>query len=560
VRSWRTWAGSARPPSLRSPCAARAETPKEVRLTAEEKYRLLLEVSEAANSQREIAAVLEAVAQGLEPSISVDAVGVATVQDQHLAPHAVYIRGVERRQGDSFADVLARWRHGDGDDRDGEEPEVAFTSVPLAGSGTEHVGRTGKAWVCEDLASGTRFPEDSRLLAIGVRSYVRVPLRVRERLIGSMAFSRITPGPFSPQEVDLFEALARPISAAVANALAFEKISRLTRQLQAENLALREEIDERSMFEEIVGVSKVLRETLALVDKVAPTDTTVLLTGETGTGKELVARAIHRHSRRAHRALVAVNCAALPVSLIASELFGHEKGAFTGALQRRVGRFELAAGGSIFLDEIGELPLDVQASLLRVLQEGTFERVGGSQTITTDARVIAATNRDLSQGDGFRNDLFYRLNVFPIALPPLRQRREDIPILVEYFAARYAARLGKRFRSLEKSSMDAMLAYAWPGNVRELQNVIERAAILSEGDVLRVDEPLLATAGAAPAPASVPLPASLREQERQRIEDALARSAGRVAGAAGAAALLGVPPSTLESRIKSLGIDKHRFR
>jgi formate hydrogenlyase transcriptional activator len=534
-------------------------------LSAEERYRLLLEVSEAANSQIEMAAVLESVVHGLEPEIVVDGVGVTTVDDDSLVPHAVYIRGVERRAGDSFQDIVGRWLSMRYEDPADIPPKPS--RMPFAGSGTEHVGRTGRAWVCEDLSRGTRFPEDARLFAVGIRSYVRVPLTVRDRLIGSISFSRGNPGPFPPQEVDVFEALARPIAAAVANALAFEEISRLTRQLQAENLALRQEIDERSMFEEIVGVSKALRDTLALVDKVAPTDTTVLLTGETGTGKELVARAIHRHSPRAHRALVAVNCAALPSSLIGSELFGHEKGAFTGALQRRIGRFELAAGGSIFLDEIGELPPEVQASLLRVLQEGTFERVGGSQPIRTDARVIAATNRDLSHSPTFRTDLFYRLNVFPIELPPLRQRKEDIPILVEYFSARYAARLGKRFEQIEKSSMDRILAYSWPGNVRELQNVIERAAILSEGDVLRVDEPLIGTAGSSPASSSSDLaetpsslPATLRGQEKQRIEEALAHAAGRVAGAAGAAARLGVPPSTLESRIKSLGIDKRRFR
>jgi formate hydrogenlyase transcriptional activator len=528
-------------------------------LTAEEKYRLLLEVSEAANSQIEIAAVLEAVVEGLEPAIHVDALAVTTVDGDHLVPHAVYIRGVERRQGDSFADIITRWMRLSG----GEMPPK-HGSLPLAGTGTEHVGRTGRAWICADLTQGSRFPEDSRLLAAGVRSYVRVPLRVRDRFVGSLAFSRGEPGPFTPQEVDVFEALARPVAAAVANARAFEEIARLTGQLQAENLALRQEIDERSMFEEIIGSSPALRETLARVDKVAATDTTVLITGETGTGKELVARAIHRRSPRAHRALVTVNCAALPPSLIASELFGHEKGAFTGALQRRAGRFELAAGGSIFLDEVGELPPEIQASLLRVLQEGTFERVGGSQTITTDARVIAATNRDLAAAvaeGSFRSDLFYRLNVFPIAMPALRQRREDIPILVEYFAARYAPRFGKRFQSIEKSSMDRILAYSWPGNVRELQNVIERAAILSEGDVLRVDEPLLASAeGPAPRAAGAPLPDSLRDAERRQIEEALAQSAGRVSGAKGAATRLGLPSTTLESRIKRLGIDKYRFR
>ena len=526
-------------------------------LTAEDKYRLLLEVSEAANSQLDMAAVLEAVAHALAPSIPVGGVSVTTVAGDSLVPHALYIQGVERRQGDTFADVVARWLHIPAD----QMGSHLKPPVPLAGSGTEHVGRTGRAYVCEDLTRENRFPEDSRLLAAGVHSYVRVPLQMRDRLVGSMSFTRGTAGPFLPHEVDVFEALARPIAAAVANALAFEEISRLSRQLQAENLALRQEIDERSMFEEIVGASKALRETLSRVDKVAATEATVLITGETGTGKELVARAIHRRSPRAHRALVAVNCAALPASLIASELFGHEKGAFTGALQRRLGRFELAAGGSIFLDEVGELPPEVQATLLRVLQEGTFERVGGEQPVATDARVIAATNRDLAAAVAagtFRSDLFYRLNVFPIEIPPLRQRREDVPILVEYFAARYAARLGKRFESIEKSSMDRLVAYSWPGNVRELQNVVERAAILSEGEVLRVDEPLISSVTVSPAP-GLPLPASLREQERQRIEEALKAAGGRVSGAGGAAALLGVPATTLESRIKRLGIDKRRF-
>ncbi|MET0154065.1 MAG: sigma 54-interacting transcriptional regulator [Candidatus Binatia bacterium] len=299
---------------------------------------------------------------------------------------------------------------------------------------------------------------------------------------------------------------------------------------------------------------------------------TVLITGETGTGKELIARAIHRRSHRSARALIKVNCAALPEALIASELFGHEKGAFTGALAQRLGRFELASGGSIFLDEIGDLPAELQVALLRVLQEGEFERVGSTHTIRTDARVIAATNRDLAAGVAagrFRQDLFYRLNVFPIAMPPLRSRKDDVPMLVEYFASRYAARLGKKLQTIDRGTMERLVGYAWPGNVRELQNVIERAAILAEDGVLRVEEGDLhhapprsaeerKTSHSHTAPASSV--GGLRDQEKQLIEAALAQCHGQISGARGAAAKLGLPPTTLESMIKRHGIDKHQFR
>jgi formate hydrogenlyase transcriptional activator len=317
------------------------------------------------------------------------------------------------------------------------------------------------------------------------------------------------------------------------------------------------------MFEEIVGSSDALRRVLSRVEKVARTDSTVLLCGETGTGKELVARAIHRLSPRSARALIKVNLAAVPEGLIASELFGHEKGAFTGALQRRIGRFELAAGGTIFLDEVGELPPEMQVALLRVLQEGEFERVGGSRPLHTDARVIAATNRDLGAAvaEGtFRQDLYYRLNVFPIEIPPLRERRSDVPILVEYFVARHAARLGKRIRRVEKKTMDLFLAYPWPGNVRELQNVIERAAILTEGDTLRVEENALGRAGEAHRQAGASLPTSLQSEEKKIIESVLAQTRGRVSGPSGAAVRLRIPSTTLESKIRKLRIDKHRFR
>ena len=330
-----------------------------------------------------------------------------------------------------------------------------------------------------------------------------------------------------------------------------------------ENVALREEIVRSSMFEEIVGSSDALRTVLAQIAKVAPTDSTVLIQGETGTGKELIARAIHNRSRRGSRAFIRVNCAAIPPSLLASELFGHEKGAFTGALQRRLGRFESADGGTIFLDEIGELPPEAQIALLRVLQERDFERVGGNQPIRVDVRVLAATNKDLTEAikDGdFRADLFYRLNVFPIRVPALRDRRGDIPLLVEYLVERYAQKAGKRIRSISKDTLDLFEAYHWPGNIRELQNVIERAVILSDRDVFRVDTSWLTPAPAKSAVPSGALAADLTQREKAIIEAALREAHGVIGGATGAAAKLGLPRQTLESKMRKLGIDRYRFK
>jgi formate hydrogenlyase transcriptional activator len=340
-----------------------------------------------------------------------------------------------------------------------------------------------------------------------------------------------------------------------------EDRKRAQERLEQENVALREEIDKTSMFEEIVGASSALKALLSRVSKVAGSDSTVLITGETGTGKELVARAIHKRSRRASRAFVAVNCAAIPRDLIASELFGHEKGAFTGAMQRRLGRFELAHGGTIFLDEIGELPMETQVALLRVLQEHEFERVGGSAAIRVDVRVIAATNRDLQaaiEAGSFRRDLFYRLNVFPIAVPPLRERADDIPLLVEYFIDRYARKAGKTIRRVNKRTLDRLQSYPWPGNVRELQNVIERSVIVCDTDEFTVDESWLS---AGPAVESrLALSSTVAAHEKATIEEALRASGGRVFGPSGAAARLGIARSTLESKIRALGINKNRFR
>jgi PAS domain S-box-containing protein len=345
---------------------------------------------------------------------------------------------------------------------------------------------------------------------------------------------------------------------------AFAEIKNLKDQLAKENIALREEIDKTSMFEEIVGNSPALKSLLSRVCKVAPNDSTVLITGETGTGKELVARAIHKRSHRSARAFVGVNCAAVPRDLIASELFGHEKGAFTGATQQRLGRFELAGGGTIFLDEVGELPAETQIALLRVLQEHEFERVGGTKSIQTDVRVIAATNRDLQAaiaGGTFRRDLFYRLNVFPIEVPPLRERREDIPVLVEYFIDRYARKAGKGIRGVNAKSLELLQSYPWPGNIRELQNVIERSVIVCDTETFSIDESWLSRQPLANEPKSrTELSRKLASQEKEMIEAALRESGGRVSGPSGAASKLGVPGSTLDSKIRSLKINKNRFK
>ena len=344
---------------------------------------------------------------------------------------------------------------------------------------------------------------------------------------------------------------------------AFEEIKELKDRLYHENVALREEMDRASMFDEIIGSSQVVRAVLSRVAKVAPMDSTVLVTGETGTGKELIARAIHKRSKRAGQAFVAFNCAGIPPSLTASELFGHEKGSFTGAQQRRLGRFELAEAGTIFLDEIGELPAETQIALLRVIQEREFERVGGSQPIPTDVRVIAATNRDLQDAVAagtFRLDLFYRLNVFPIEVPPLRERKEDVPMLLEYFIKRYAAKAGKKIQSIDKKTIELFKAYHWPGNIRELQNVIERSVIVCEGETFSLDPCWLSTAPVQPYGPTSTLAERLDDQERKIIESALVESKGRIAGRFGAATKLGIPSSTLESKIRTLGIKKNHFR
>jgi PAS domain S-box-containing protein len=427
-------------------------------------------------------------------------------------------------------------------------------------AGLDYHGLTREAWQDYDPHRLIHPDDHDRILtgAGQAKLLSDQPFEIEARLVNKNGESRWFLFRFNP----LLDGGGR-ISRWYVTSTDIEDRRRTEERLQNENVALREEIDKASMFEEIVGTSPALKSVLSRISKVAPSDSTVLITGETGTGKELVARAIHRRSSRALRPFVSVNCAAVPRDLIASELFGHEKGAFTGALQRRIGRFELAEGGTIFLDEVGELSAETQVALLRVLQEREFERVGGNQLIRANVRVIAATNRDLEVAIGagsFRRDLFYRLSVFPIESPPLRERKSDIPMLVEYFIDRYARKVGKRIRNVEKSTMQLLSAYSWPGNIRELQNVMERSVILCDGETISVDPSWLSLESTTAQQKSQPFGKKSAAQEKQTIEAALTNTGGRVSGPAGAAAALGLPASTLESKIRSLGINKFRFK
>jgi len=399
----------------------------------------------------------------------------------------------------------------------------------------------------------------------GVKSYLSMPISAEGKTVGAININSLQRHAFDDDELQLLDLVSQHIEMAINNAQQAEELRRalaeveqLKNRLQAENIYLQEELTRTHHCGEIIGQSSALQAVLRRVEQVAPTDATVLIQGETGTGKELIARAIHRRSRARERPLVKVNCAALPAGLIESELFGHERGAFTGALARKLGRFEVADGGTLFLDEIGELPLELQAKLLHVLQEGEFERVGGTQTIRVQVRVIAATNRDLAaavEGGSFRADLFYRLNVFPLVLPPLRERKEDIPLLVQCFLDRSAKKLGKPLQRLSDESMARALRYAWPGNVRELQNVIERAAILAQGPVVEIEEALEQRLPAADPP---PPASTLQEVERAHIMRVLAETHGIIEGPRGAARILGLHPNTLRSRLQKLGIKPPR--
>jgi formate hydrogenlyase transcriptional activator len=422
---------------------------------------------------------------------------------------------------------------------------------------------TAAGWVLDhrqsrlrrDIEVEPRVPADEIMVAGGVRAYVCVPLMARGRAIAALLLQSFAPNRYAPEDVPLLEEVAKQIALAVENMRAYEEIARLRARLEEENRYLQEEIKSDHNFEEIVGQSRAIKGVFKAIEAVAPAGATVLITGETGTGKELVARALHNLSPRRGKALIKVNCAALPAGLIESELFGHEKGAFTGAIARKIGRFELAHGGTLFLDEIGDLPLELQPKLLRVLQEGEFERIGASHSTTVDVRVVAATNRDLETAvreSRFRSDLYYRLNVFPIRLPPLRDRTEDIPLLVRYLTLKYGTRLGKRISHVAPAILEVLQTYSWPGNVRELENVIERATILSAGAELDLGWWPMTTGGRGREGGT----RTLEEVEREHIRAVLELTGWRVSGERGAAGHLGMKPTTLEARMKKLGITR----
>src|SRR6266850_2518054 len=494
--------------------------------TTEANAQIILEVAKAIGAHLEMPEVLAALNKTLEPIIHFDAVGVSVVDGDFLKPYSAHIEGFPRKPGESLASLIKRF-----------SPNI---DNPLKHDVCEHpvseMFASRKPYVATDLKTRRRFAYDETCFSNGFRSYISLPLLNNGgELFGDLIFLSKEEGSYTSEQLDLLQSIAEIVSIAVANALAYEEIKRLKEQLQLENRALQEEIVQRSIYEEIVGSSSSLQKVVTAIEKVAPTDSTVLITGETGTGKELVAHAIHRRSERSARALVKVNCAALPAELIASELFGHEKGAFTGALQQRIGRFEAANGGTIFLDEIGELKQEMQIPLLRVLHEKEFERVGGNRTPRTDVRVIAATNRKLEREveDGrFRMDLYYRLNVFPVHVPSLRDRPDDIPILVDYFATRLANRMGKRIRQIDKATLDTMQKYSWPGNIRELQNVIERGVILTEGEVFRLEPGTLVQESRVSGDLGPTVP---HGHQKMEIEAVLRETRGRISGPDGAA-------------------------
>jgi formate hydrogenlyase transcriptional activator len=510
---------------------------------AQERLTLLLNLTNSVVSNLELRELVRAVAPGVRHVLQCDAVGVHLPDSQNNQLR-LYALDFPEGKGLLNEDVL----------------------VPIEGTPPGEAFRTGKAVVINPLDSnGASSDPHCPIIQEGIKVACLLPLISRNRVLGVLGLARREENPFTQSDMDFLMQVANQVAIAIENALAYGQIAELKDKLAQEKLYLEDEIRTAMNFEEIVGQSAALSRVLKQVATVATTESTVLIYGETGTGKELVARALHNLSARRSNAFVKLNCAAIPAGLLESELFGHEKGAFTGAIAQRIGRFELANRGTVFLDEIGEIPLELQPKLLRVLQEREFERLGSTRTQRTDARLVAATNRDLAamvEQQKFRSDLFYRLNVFPVRVPPLRERSEDIPLLVRHFAQQFARRMNKKIESIPSETMNALCEYHWPGNIRELQNVIERAVILSSGPVLKVMVADLKSNRASVANPQRPangqnhgnIQRVLEETERKQILAALEESGWVVAGPKGAAARLGIKRSTLQVRMQKLGI------
>ena len=501
-----------------------------------DRLEMLLAVNNSVVCQRDDRSLFRAISSSLRERLGFDYVSLTTPDP---SGGMMQVRVLDAPAGTEFI-------------REGDARPVARTPAGKA-------FQTGEPQIISASELASDFPTiGPDILQQGVRTVCCLPLRARQDIIGTLNLGSRREGFFRPGDLPWLTQLAGQVALALENALSYQRIEELNARLAKEKLYLEDEIRSNSQFEEIIGASPAVRDILRQIETVAPTDSTVLLIGETGTGKELFARALHDLSARKNRTFVKLNCAAIPTGLLESELFGHEKGAFTGAIAQRIGRFELAHGGTIFLDEIGEIPLELQPKLLRVLQEREFERLGSSRTMRVDARLIAATNRDLAQmveRNQFRADLFYRLNVFPVRIPPLRDRREDIPLLVRYFAQQFARRMNRAIDTIPAESMSALVQYSWPGNIRELQNLMERAVILSSGPVLRIPAGELqlnhAVAAAVPTESGV---VTLEAAERSAILRALEQAGGKVGGPGGAASRLGMKRTTLQAKMRKLGI------
>jgi len=499
--------------------------------TLAERYQALLEVAQAISSHRDLDKLVRELAQRLPRVVQVNYV------DLSLYDSIKKLMRLHTIQANVPADLVGGH-------------EVAIEDCPA-----------GLVWQKQQPVLVPKLTEERRWPKVighmkedGTESFCFVPLTTARGQLGAMGFMSLQSEAYSDADIEFLQQVAQQVAVAVENALAFQQIAELKDKLAKEKLYLEEELRTEHGFDDIIGDSNALKQVLKQVEVVAPTDSTVLIQGETGTGKELIARAIHRLSSRGERTFVKLNCAAIPTGLLESELFGHERGAFTGAISQKAGRFELADKGTIFLDEVGEIPLELQSKLLRVLQEQEFERLGSTKTIRVNVRLIAATNRDLKslvETKQFRSDLYYRLNVFPVTMPPLRERREDIPILVRYFTQHYAVRMKKNIQTVPAKTLDVLSRYAWPGNIRELENLVERSVILTQGTDLRVPMGELETAGHLSS-----FTTTLEDAEREQILRALGEAKWVIGGPSGAAARLGVKRTTLQSKMQKFGITR----